>query len=187
MPDFTPRMPVIDDVPDIAERFAAARDAVTGGIEALPGHDADQRYVILLTPGRMLMEQPCPKPGTIPPELVAGIEQIAPTEPPLNISAIALTEIQAVLTNVAQTIPFFGYLLGLCYMGHNVIVFEGHPSALAAGVADADLVIVDGGMVPFMQSDWAEVILDRPEPPRILVFGRDGSIEQIVKDSAELS
>src|SRR5258708_33835380 len=165
MRDFTHRMPVVDDVPDIAERFAAARLAVAGGIEALPGHEADQCYVILITPGRMLMEQPCPKPGTIPPELVVGIEQIAPAEPPLNITAIALTEIQAVLTNVAQAIPFFGYLLGLCYVGHNVLVFEGHPSALAAGVADAQLVIVDGAMIPFLQTNWAEIILGQVPPP----------------------
>src|SRR5260221_3793658 len=143
MPDFTPRMPVVDDVPDIAERFAAARLAVVGGIEALPGYEVDQRYVILLTPGRMLMEQPCPKPGTIPPELIAGIEQITPAVPSLNIAAIALTDIQAVLTNVGQAIPFFGYLLGLCYVGHNVLVFEGHPSALTAGGADSRPGILD--------------------------------------------
>ncbi len=181
MPDFTPRMPVVDDVPDIAERFAAARRAVVGGIEALPGYEADQRYVILLTPGRMLMEQPCPKPGTISPELIAGIEQITPAVPSLNIAAIALTDIQAVLTNVGQAIPFFGYLLGLCYVGHNVLVFEGHPSALTAGVADAQLVIVDGAMIPFLQANWAEIILGQVPPPRILVFGREGKIEEIVK------
>ena len=181
MPDYTPRMPAVDMVPDLGKRFAAARQAVVGGIEALPGFAADQRYVILLTPGRMLMEQPCPKPGTIPPGLVADVEQIAATEPPLNITAIALNDIQAVLTSAAQAIPFFGYLLGLCYMGHKVVVFEGHPSALEAGVADADLVIVDSGMVPFLQADWTKIILKRQPPPRILVFGRDGTIKQMVR------
>src|SRR5260221_9027980 len=129
----------------------------------------------------MLMEQPCPKPGTISPELIAGIEQITPAVPSLNIAAIALTDIQAVLTNEGQAIPFFGYLLGLCYVGHNVLVFEGHPSALAAGGGDAPFVIVGRAMISFLQANWAENILGQGPPPRILVFGREGKIEEVVK------
>src|SRR5258708_25033443 len=99
----------------------------------------------------------------------------------VNIGAGAVKEIKGVLNEVGKGIPFFGYLLGLCYVGHNVLVFEGHPSALAAGVADAQLVIVDGAMIPFLQANWAEIILEQTPPPRILVFGREGKIEEIVK------
>ncbi len=176
MPNFDPHMPHVEIVPDIAERFAEARRAVVGGIEPLPGHDPDQRYVVLVTPGRMLMEQPCPKAGTVPPEMLTDIEAMVPPQPALNISVIALNEIPAILSDAQQTIPFFGYLLGLCYIGHNVLVFEGHSSALAAGVADADLLIVDGGMVPFLQPDWTTVAFSGECLQHILIFGRDGSL-----------
>jgi hypothetical protein len=179
MPNFDPHMPEVEVVPDIAERFAAARQAVVGGIEPLPGHDADQRYVVLLTPGRMLMEQPCPQPGSIPPAMIADIEAIVPSSPPLNISVIALNEIQAILTDGAKTIPFFGYLLGMCYGGHNVLIFEGHSSAFAEGVADADLLIVDSGMISFLQKTWIKDAFAAGPLQHILIFGRDGRIDEI--------
>ena len=109
MPNFDPHMPEVEVVPDIADRFVAAREAVVGGIETLPGHPADQRYVVLVTPGRMLMEQPCPQPGIVPPEMLADIEAIVPSEPLLNISVIALTEIPAILSDAARTIPFIKF------------------------------------------------------------------------------
>ena len=184
MPNFDPHMPDVEIVPDIAERFAAARQAVVGGIEPLLGHDPDQRYVVLVTPGRMLMEQPCPIAGSVPPEMLTDIEAIVPAQPALNISVIALNEIPAILSAAQQTIPFFGYLLGLCYMGHNVLVFEGHPSALAAGVADADLLIVDGGMIPFLQPDWSSVAFASGPLRQVLIFGRDGAIQEIDRPTA---
>src|SRR5579859_486028 len=182
MPDYSPRMPHnVEAVEDVANLFAQARQAVAGGIEPLPGAPPDQRYVVIVTPGRMLMQQPCPAPGTLPPEMVAGLEQIVPAKPPRNITVIALNDVPALLSDISQTIPFFGYLLGLCYVGHNVLVFEGHPDAYKAGVSDADVVIADDAMLPFLQSDWAEVALDSPRSPRVLVFTRDGVIHEMVK------
>ncbi|MEP7284795.1 MAG: hypothetical protein ABI947_03375 [Chloroflexota bacterium] len=183
MPNFVPHMPTVDDVSDLAARFAVARE-VTAGITtlledepALPG----QRYIVVMTPGRMLMQQPCPFPGSIPPDLVASVEEIASTETPLNITVIALNEVPALLTNFSETIPFFGYLLGLGYVGHNVTVFEGHPSALAIGCADANLLIVDSEMIPHLQADWREVAFDQGNATRLLIFHRDGRLEEIFK------
>jgi hypothetical protein len=53
--------------------------------------------------------------------------------------------------------PFFGILLGSACIGHAVWVFEGHASALAAGRREADVLIVDGGMVPYLTKDWARL------------------------------
>jgi|SRR5579859_2079288 len=182
MPDFTPRMPPnVEAVADMATLFAQARKAVVGGIEPLPDAPPDQRYVVIITPGRMLMQQPCPMAGSLPPDMIAGLEQIVPSKPSLNITVIGLNDVPALLSNISQTIPFFGYLLGLCYVGHNVLVFEGHPDAYEAGVADADLVIADDGMLPFLQLNWAEVALNSPRAPRVLVFTRDGVIHEMVK------
>jgi len=55
---------------------------------------------------------------------------------------------------LARAIPFLGMLLGLAYLGHAVWVFEGHPSALAAGCRDADFLIVDSAMLACLAPDW---------------------------------
>jgi hypothetical protein len=187
MPNFEPHMPEVDEVPDIADRFAVAR-RVTRGEETLrPDHPPEpgQRHVVLITPGRMLMQQPCPPPGSVDQSMIASIEQLAPGDKPLNITVIALNEIQAVLTDVSKAIPFFGYLLGLCYVGHNVTIFEGHSSALAAGCADADLLIADAAMIPFLQEDWLKVAFSSGTAQRLLVFYRDGRLEELLKSDED--
>src|SRR5260221_14492327 len=116
--------------------------------------------------------------------MLNDIEGLVPPQPMMNISVIALNEIPAILSEAQQTIPFFGYLRGLCYIGHKVLVFEGHSSALAAGVADADLLIVDGGMIPFLQPDWTTVAFSGERLQHILIFGRDGAISVMGHGSA---
>jgi len=49
-----------------------------------------------------------------------------------------------------------------------VWVFEGHPSALAQGCRDADLLLVDSGMLPELERnpDWqatAEQVMRTPD------------------------
>ena len=36
-------------------------------------------------------------------------------------------------------------------------IFEGHSSALAAGCKDADVMIVDSGMLPHLEKGWEEI------------------------------
>jgi hypothetical protein len=182
MPTFEAHMPRVDDVDDLQERFDAARKVERGEENLLPDHPSveGQHHVVLITPGRMLMQQSAPLPGTVDDELIQSLEQIVPSSPSLNISVIALNEIQAVLSDAKRTIPFFGYLLGLAYVGHRVTIFEGHSSALAIGCADADLVIVDGDMVPFLQEDWGEVVLSG-NTQSIFVFHRDGRLDKMEK------
>ena len=71
-----------------------------------------------------------------------------------NIAVIANTELQAVTKEISKAIPFVGMLMGFAYIGHAVWIFEGHPDALEAGCRDADVLIVDGGMAPFLSKDW---------------------------------
>jgi len=54
-------------------------------------------------------------------------------------------------------IPFLGFLIGWSQAGHQVWVFEGHPSALVAGLAESEFLLLDSGMLPFLQSDWMAV------------------------------
>lgn len=61
------------------------------------------------------------------------------------------------LQSAAQTVPFLGILMGFASIGHSVWIFEGHASALEAGCRDADVLIVDGGMVPHLMEEWEQV------------------------------
>lgn len=181
--DFTPRMPEVDVPPDLDARFARAR-RIASGDGAVPtphGQVEGQRHLIIVTPGRMCMMRPCPRPGSMQDSAVAAIEQIAPSSTPLTIAVIALTELSAVRASLAKAIPFVGYLLGLAYVGHTVVVFEGHASALRAGCRDADLLIVDEAMIPALPRDWLSVAWSVMRAPQALVFGRTGTLKRLTR------
>jgi hypothetical protein len=114
------------------------------------------------------------------PQHVQAIEKIAPAGSPLNIAVIAFTQLDALMEKEQQAIPFLGYLLGLSYVGHTVVVFEGHPSAFKAGCRNADLLIVDAAMVPHLQGDWMAAAWGvMRSGADILVFGRDGKLKRL--------
>lgn len=164
------RMPEVDEPEDIGAVFDLARRAARGEGEQPPGPPG--RHVIIVTPGRMLKFQPCPAPGSMPADKVKPIEQMMPPSVTRNIAAIAFTELAALQKDAGRAIPFLGFLLGFAYIGHTVWVFEGHPSALAAGCREADVLLVDGAMVPHLQSDWAAVAVKAMRRPEILVHDR---------------
>ena len=93
-------------------------------------------------------------------EMAAGMERLIPSAVKRNIAVIAYIDIAAATANafnVAEAnraIPFLGLLTGLTYLGHSVWIFEGHPSALAAGCRDADVLLVDSGMLPHLAKGW---------------------------------
>jgi hypothetical protein len=65
-------------------------------------------------------------------------------------------------------------LIGLGYAGHHVWIFEGHASALAAGLEHAEILIVDSGMIPSLQSDWMDMAKNTMDAPRsVLIFSRE--------------
>jgi hypothetical protein len=148
-------MPDVDRLPNIEDVFDWVRQAARDEL-ASPRFAPGARQVVIVTPGRTLLFNPCPTPGAMPPQLVKIAESVIPSSVKRNIAAISYTELPAVHANPAGAIPFLGFLLGFAYIGHAVWVFEGHHSALAAGCRDADVLLVDGGMVPFLQPDWAE-------------------------------
>jgi hypothetical protein len=153
------RMPDVDESPDIEEVFAKARR-----------QSGDQ--VVIVTPGRIFMFQPCPARGSMSPDKVASIEQMMPSTVKRNVAAIAYTELGGLVKDASKTIPFLGMLLGLAYIGHAVWVFEGHPSALAAGCRDADVLIVDSAMVPHLQNDWVAIATGAMKRPEIYAHDR---------------
>src|ERR1700737_3037527 len=88
---FTPRMPEIDERRDIEKVFQEARKAAAG-----------DRQVVLVTPGRMLMLQPCPPAGSMPAQVVSQIEKLISPKIKRKIAAIGYTEFKAATTNLAK-------------------------------------------------------------------------------------
>ena len=163
-------MPDVDVPANIATVFAKVRSLAATGQPVAAG--STRRCVVVVTPGRLLMLQPCPPPGSMPEAQVAAIRKLISPARPRQIAAIGYTELTALKTNIAQAIPFLGMLLGFAYVGHAAWVFEGHPSALAEGCRDADVLLVDGGMLPFLTADWQAVAASVMRRPEIYVHDR---------------
>ena len=109
---FEPRMPEVDTPATVAALFDKARSTAAAGVG-----DGARRCVVIVTPGRLLMLQPCPSPGSMSDQQEAGMRQLLPG-PPRHVVAIGYTELTALQTDIAKAIPFIGMLLGLAYVGH---------------------------------------------------------------------
>ena len=155
---YEPHMPGVELLSDMDELFRTARAQLESGEVPLEGGVKGQRAVAVVTPGRLIMFQPTAPPGSIRGEQVENAKKLMPPDPPLRISAVSYTLLEAFMKDETKTkcIPFFGFLIGFAYIGHNVVVFEGHPTAFESGVRDCDVLIIDSGMLPFIQEDWFE-------------------------------
>jgi len=162
-------MPEVDEPPKLEEIFDRARRAAAE--DMMPGKGKN-RHVVFITPGRMLLLQPCPAPGAMEHAAVESVEKIMSSKTKRNVAVIAYTELAALQAGLAQTIPFFGLIMGLSYIGHTVWIFEGHPSALTIGCREAELLIADNAMVPFLQKDWVKVAATAMKRPLLFVHER---------------
>lgn len=184
--EFRPRMPDVEDHPNLDALFARARLKLSDP-QPFPEDDVDgRRAIAVVTPGREITLLPCPAPGSMADEHVAPVKALLPPEPPLNVAAVAYTSVEALARDKDKTrcIPFLSDLVAFGYIGHSVVVFEGHPSAFESGVRDSDVLIVDSGMKPFLQSDWAGVARRLMRPgAKISVFDRKTGGVSLVVDS----
>jgi len=169
-------MPEVDLPRDIDKVFEQARSAasnenVTGGVS--------NRQVVFVTPGRVLMLQPCPPAGSMPKKVVTEIEKLVSSKVKRKIAVIGYTEMKAVSAGLIKAIPFFGMLVGMAYVGHSVWIFEGHVSALSAGCKEADVLIVDSGMAPHLPKDWQK--LAASGAPSIQIYVHDRAQQALQK------
>lgn len=177
---FEHHMPGVELLSDMDEVFHTARKVTFGKQPAEVGEYSGeklangQRAVAVVTPGRLIMSVPAPKPGSMPNDAVAPMRLLMPPDPPLNISVISYTYVEALIGDKMKAIPFLGLLTAFAYIGHTVVVFEGHPSAFESGVRGSDVLLVDSGMLPFMQSDWKEVAFSVMRPgAKLLIHDRE--------------
>ena len=169
---FEPYMPAVDVPADIGAVFEKARTAVANA-GPQQGLASGQRCLGIVTPGRMVMIVPAPKPGSVPDQFVAQVKALLPASRPLNVTAISFTSLEPLRKDLAKCIPMLGQLLAFAYVGHNVLVFEGHSSAMEPALAGCDLFWIDSAMLPFLPSDWIDAAYRIMSPrPRILVHDR---------------
>jgi hypothetical protein len=176
-------MPQVELDCDIRTVFAKARE-LSAGLVAVPDSTTGGRAVAVITPGRLIMHVACPPASTVSSQMLESVRRLVPENPKLQITVIAYNNVvldSAFTPGKANTlIPFLGYLVGLAFDGHTVVVFEGHRSALAAGCEGSTLLLVDQAMVEHLQADWASVAASAMRAPNILMFCRDGSVARIV-------
>lgn len=142
--------------------------------------------LVIVTPGRLLMELPT-KP--LAPDLADSAKKLASdlfgAARDLHVLVISYTALDALMADESYTecIPFLGMLLAFGSVGHRIVVFEGHPSALPIALRDADVLLVDDGMAPFLQSDWQAVAWKAMKPrARIFVHRRsDYKLTELVE------
>ncbi len=172
------RMPPVDLSRDVASVFAAARHASSG--ETVRPDAPDRRQVVLVTPSRVTMLHSCPAPGSLSPLELAAAEGIAPVATPRNVAVITYTELDPMSSEISTAIPFFDLLKKLGYLGHAVWIFEGHVSAMAAGCQDADVLIVDDGMIPYLPGNWRSVATRAMRGSDVHLFERkSGSLRRL--------
>ena len=75
------------------------------------------------------------------------------------------------LSDISKAIPSSASWSAVLH-GHAVWVFEGHPSTLAAGCRDADMLVVDSVMRPLLAPGWEDEAAGAMRNVNILVHDR---------------
>jgi hypothetical protein len=179
---FRPHMPDVDELADMPGLFSETRRLLAQGVEEdSPEADGSERHLAIVTPGRAVLFHACPPTGSLPDEVVAPLHRWLPGDEPLDVTVITYTKLEAMLSDLGRCVPFFGVLMGFASVGHNVVLFEGHPSAFATGVQDSDVVLVDSAMLPYLQTDWLRVArrVSRPGARILVPYRDDGSLIEV--------
>ena len=161
-------MPEIEERVDIEEAFAEVRSAAQGGRR--------RSSLVILRPDRQYLVMPAMSETPALKHAVLGLQRLVPSKAKRNIAVIAYTIFptngEPSINDVNRSIPFVGMLMGLTYIGHAVWVFEGHGSALQPGCREADVLIVDSAMLPFLSEGWQECAAQAMRNSNILVHDR---------------
>ena len=147
---------------DCARVFAQAKAATE---DTSPGNSGRKRVAIISPSGNVIVI-PAPPAAVVSDAHIAQISQIISPNPPRTVAAIADTRVSGSVPEISKTIPFAGILIGMAYIGHRVIVFDGQLSGIREGCRDSDVLIVDGAVLPHLHHDWyttAKRVMRRPE------------------------
>ena len=108
----------------------------------------------------------------------AGLAKLVPPSVKRNIAVISGTAFagesssQPNFAEAAKAIPFLGNLMGFCYLGHAVWIFEADARTLVPGCRDADLLIVDSALRAGLPAGWQDAAAKVMRNANILVQDR---------------
>lgn len=175
-------MPQVNLAADFVATFARARQLANFEHKREKDGQLCRRVAVIL-PSRQIGLQECQPSGTASAKMVQSVENILPSSSLSNVVAVALTDVRApgAVEDVAMAVPFLGFLMGFEYIGHNVVVFEGHPSAFTQAMTETDFLLVDARMIPFLQKDWIDTAFKGMRKPEIRVYQPNGQVQKIVK------
>jgi hypothetical protein len=149
-----PRMPEVAVGPNIAELFAQVRSMLPRD-RRLGKVDAGEPWLGIVCPDRSYLLLTLPVAAEMPHELVEMNRACIPHTRPLHITAVSFTGLRP--SSDIKSMPFIACILPLASIGHNIVVFEGHESGFEPALTDADVLVIDSGMLPFLQQDWFAV------------------------------
>jgi len=169
---FTPHLLHVDVPENLAYVFAHARRIASGED---PDFRPGEKHVAILTPGRAIVSIPAVPKDLVLPATLSEVKTWLGSS--LDIAVVSYTEFEALMDKdqgKLKCIPFLPRLGILAAAGYNVVVFEGHPSALECGLRDTDVLLIDSGMLPFIQEDWMKVAVRAMRPgARYFICGRE--------------
>jgi hypothetical protein len=174
------RMPNVSPNRDIGRCFAEAR-RLSAGRNGL-------RWVVIIAPDGTLIKVPVPPPAEADQSLLRDVRAALSPEGGEAVTGLTITSINNTggiqkrgrsFFQILELIPNLSYLVGAACLGNTLVAFEGADDVFPAGVADADVLVVDDGMVPFLRPDWAAIALKELRELRILQFGRDGRLSYV--------
>jgi hypothetical protein len=176
------RMPTVSPTRDIRSCLAEAR-RISGGAHGL-------RWVVIVAPDGSLIRVPVLPERAADQSLLRDVRAVLQPEGGEEVTGPAITSINSTagiqkrarsFFQILELVPNLSHLVGAAALGNTVVAFEGHPGDFPAGVEDADVLLVDGDMVPFLQPDWAAIALKELRQPRIIQYGRDGRLSLLTR------
>lgn len=130
-------------------------------------------HVAILNKDRSSYFFPCPPKGSISKELEDMAKSLLSPSEPCKVIIIGNTEpFSNLKTHPSNAIPFFSLLIGLSYIGHTVIVFEGNKDTMEVFCKDADICIVDDAIAKLMESDWKDTIKSLVKNEEVYIYDR---------------
>jgi hypothetical protein len=138
---------------------------------------ASQRNLVVLRPDGQLTLLPAMQREAAPPQGVAAVEKMLPSDTKRNVAVIAdtaWTMTPSPSIQVAnEAIPFLGLLMGFAAIVHAVLVFKARALEIIGAVCrDADLLIVDDARLASLPRDWQARASGAMRGKQILVHDR---------------
>lgn len=131
--------------------------------------------LVVLRPNGQYLVMPAMPRESAPPEAVATVEKLMPSNVKRNIAVVGDTSWTMAATPNLQTaqqaIPFFGLLMGFATIGHAVWVV-GPSTDLAGACRLADVLIVDSDSARALPPRWIHRAKPAMRTPQILVHDR---------------